>query len=115
MGEPPERIVRHNGDITYELNGVIHRLDGPAYITPDGYEAWYRHGLLHRSDGPAILTPGKSDQWYSDGKRHREDGPAIDGRSRREWWFRGKRLDVKTHSEFEALLPILRIQEVHDQ
>ena len=63
-------------------NGEFHRLDGPAFVTGDGCEFWYKDGKKHREDGPAsIYKNGSWGQtmmtWYKDGKIHREDGPAI--------------------------------------
>ena len=37
----------------YYVNGIKHRLDGPA-IEVDGYKAWYVNGQRHRLDGPAV-------------------------------------------------------------
>ena len=53
----------------YNERGELHRLDGPAVIHPDGYEAWYRNGIRHRLDGPAInnqYTGYKA--WYDNGE-----------------------------------------------
>ena len=56
---------------------ILHRLDGPALIDSDGYNAWYVGGQLHRTDGPAIVTSLGDQRWYHHGKLHREDGPAV--------------------------------------
>lgn len=34
---------------------VTHRVDGPALIYADGYQEWRVDGLLHRLDGPAVV------------------------------------------------------------
>jgi len=54
-------------------NGQRHRLDGPAYIGADGYQAWWVNGQLHRLDGPARI--------YADG--------------RREWWVNGENITAQ--------------------
>jgi len=40
-----------------------------------GTEYWYVEGLLHRLDGPAILYQSGVKYWYKHGEKHREDGP----------------------------------------
>lgn len=43
---------------------VIHRLNGPAYISPDGHREWFQNDLLHRLDGPAIIWSDGYEEWY---------------------------------------------------
>src|ERR1700691_543947 len=52
----------HDGDIHYYLNGLHHRVDGPAVIYTNGLIVYYLNGILHREDGPAII--------YSDGRMY---------------------------------------------
>lgn len=59
-----------DGTIKWSLNGLYHRVDGPAIEHPSGTKLWFLHGFKHRVDGPAM-------QWHS-------------GRS--EWWLNGYRL-----------------------
>lgn len=33
---------------------ILHRVDGPAVVRPDGSNFWFIHGILHRENGPAI-------------------------------------------------------------
>ena len=53
----------------YNKSGELHRLSGPAVITPSGWQAWFRNGVCHRTDGPAIeYTCGTSEpDWYLNG------------------------------------------------
>jgi hypothetical protein len=51
------RTVFKNSD------GLYHRTDGPAYISPLGYCAWYNNGVPHREDGPARIS-------YKDGNMY---------------------------------------------
>lgn len=47
--------VDSEGNIHYKNSlGRYHRTDGPAYITKEGFEFWYKDGMLHREDGPAV-------------------------------------------------------------
>lgn len=76
-------------------NDLLHREDGPAYITPYGYEAWYLNGLTHRKGAPAVTWPDGMVEWWWNGKCHRSDGPAIihsDGTV--FWWLFGVKYDT---------------------
>ena len=44
--------------------GEFHRIDGPAYIYPDGRQEWYLNSKIHRLDGPAVIFPNGSQKWY---------------------------------------------------
>ena len=47
-------------------DGIIHRANGPAIESQNGYQDWYWHGKLHRKDGPARLYPdGTVDYWIN--------------------------------------------------
>jgi len=70
------------------VNGKLHRVDGPAIEYVDGNKLWYINGNRHRIDGPAVDRPDGSKAWYVNGKLHRLDGPAhirYDGYT--EWWI----------------------------
>jgi hypothetical protein len=56
------------GEIIYRLNDLIHRLDGPAVDTQDGYKEWRIKGLLHREDGPAMIFPNGNCYYFLHGK-----------------------------------------------
>lgn len=43
MTQDPEHFVLEDGSERWEIDGKLHREDGPALITPEG-ETWYRHG-----------------------------------------------------------------------
>jgi hypothetical protein len=45
------------------------------------YEHWYKDGMIHRLDGPAYISYNDNgnkrfESWCKDDKLHREDGPA---------------------------------------
>ena len=47
-------------------------------VDGDGDKRWYLNGLLHRINGPALEYATGNKEWYLNGKIHREDGPAIE-------------------------------------
>lgn len=49
------RVYRLNGDRYWYLNGVYHRVQGPAVDRVNGHKSWYLNGKCHREDGPSIL------------------------------------------------------------
>lgn len=65
----------------YKLNGVLHRLDGPAYTCSNQY-CYYYAGSAHRVDGPALL--------WGDGS----------GKLKETWFYHG----VKSSKEFVELM-----------
>lgn len=73
----------------YRLDGLYHRIDGPAIIEPGVWEMWCRFGLAHRKDGPAIIHSSGGLEWCIKGERHREDGPAAIFSYKKEWWING--------------------------
>ena len=86
--------------VWYNLEGQLHREDGPAREYADGTKKWYRNGQLHREDGPAIERSNGDKYWYRDGQFHREDGPALEYASgTKVWYIEGNQL---TESEFNS-------------
>lgn len=74
----PELKVVYNSSqdsILFTKQGLLHREDGPAVITPKQTK-WFQNGDLHREDGPAVVGNNES-VWYQFGKKHRADGPAM--------------------------------------
>jgi len=66
-----EPIPCTDGSVIWVLNGDM---DGP----------------LHREDGPAVDTNWGRTEWWLEGKQHREDGPAIEYEGApymNEWWL----------------------------
>jgi hypothetical protein len=49
-----EKTIDEHGTITYKLNGLLHRTDGPAIEYADGTKCWYIKGELYREDGPVV-------------------------------------------------------------
>jgi len=87
-------IVNERGTAWYKPGtGELHREDGPAIETADGYKQWYLNGKCHREDGPAIENADGYKAWWLNGKRHREDAPAIEfADGTKEWYLNGEEL-----------------------
>ena len=80
-------ILKNNTE--YRRNGLRHRLDGPASISDDGLEIWYRNGVWHRvDDEPTITHPDGRRYWYRNGVLHRDDGPAVIRANGDKFWYR---------------------------
>ncbi len=58
-------------------NGYFHREDGPAVVTHDGSEYWYKHGERHRKDGPAIWHPSGKTSYWVNGRKLDSESPLI--------------------------------------
>ncbi len=70
--------VEENGTVLYYKNDLLHREDGPAMVTKDKTQVWYKNGNVHSyNNNPAIITQDGFKAWYDTGIRHRSDGPAI--------------------------------------
>jgi hypothetical protein len=47
-------------------HGHLHCIDGPAIEFSNGIKQWWINGNIHRLDGPAFITPAY-DVWYING------------------------------------------------
>ena len=65
----PQMTKLSNGGRAWQVNGQLHREDGPAVEYADGYRAWYFNGQRHRTDGPAIILSNGTCAWYINGQR----------------------------------------------
>ena len=68
-------------------NGLLHRDDGPAFISSCGGQEWWINGKRHRADGPAVIRTNGIQKWYLNGLRHRDDGPAVIHPDGSQQWF----------------------------
>jgi len=71
----------------YNLEGNLHREDGPAIERSDGHKSWWINDRLHREDGPAIEWDDGTKSWWVNGKRHREDGPSVERSDGSKAWY----------------------------
>ena len=60
--------IDKSGNKFWRVNGLLHRLDGPALEWSNGYKEWHVNGLYHRLDGPAIEWSDGDKNWYANGK-----------------------------------------------
>lgn len=72
MKEELVKNMDEYGYVTYRLNKILHREDGPAVENADGYKAWWLNGLRHRTDGPAIEYSNGNKEWYLDDIQYTE-------------------------------------------
>jgi len=78
------------------LDGKLHREDGPAVECSNGDKYYYINDKLHREDGPAKEYANGDKSFYINGKHHREDGPAIEWRNGYKcYYINGKCLTKK--------------------
>lgn len=97
MKEYRVKVYEHKTE-WYNLNGKLHREDGPAVEGVDGNKQWCLNGKSHREDGPAVEYTSGYKAWWLNGILHREDGPAIEySDGNKEWWVNGQEL---TEAEF---------------
>jgi len=68
--QTPTMTIDKDGIIRYSLNGRLHRLDGPAFIYPDGTQSWWLNGKYHRTDGPAIIYVDGTEEWYLNDRKY---------------------------------------------
>ena len=62
-------IIGEEGDgVTWQLDGLPHREDGPAYVGANGTKIYHVHGDVHRIDGPAVEGADGTRYWYLNGK-----------------------------------------------
>jgi len=78
------------GILEYRVSGMLHRVDGPAKIFPNGTQHWYYEGELHRIGGPAIEWATGEKHFYLHGIRY----------SAKDYW--SKLLDEGIVSKLEA-------------
>lgn len=68
--------------------GKWHREDGPAIEYTNGDKEWFIDGLRHRVGGPACELAGDK-YWLVNGLRHRIEGPAVEWADGTKAWFVG--------------------------
>ena len=61
----------HDGIIEYELNGSLHRPNGPACIWSEDIHWWCLYGVQHRYYGQHRKNPTdrRGYSWYIHGRR----------------------------------------------
>lgn len=109
MKEYKVKVYKHKTEWR-NLNGKLHREDGPAVEWRDGEKMWYLNGQLHREDGPAIENTNGYKSWWLNDILHREDGPAIEcANGDKEWYLNGQEL---TEDEFNQRIDSCEGKEI---
>ena len=94
------RTITKYGGIKHELNGKLHREDGPAIEYCDA-RFWYINGKIHRTDGPAAELSNGDKHWYINGKLHRIDGPAVENSDgSKEWYVKYEQITIENYQNF---------------
>jgi len=84
--------------VLYCEHDRLHRVDGPAYISPE-LEAHYQYGYLDNKAGPAVVHANGKIEHFNLGLRHNDQGPAISGPGiEDEFYILGRKID-KEHFE----------------
>ena len=60
----------------YNSEASFHNLYGPAVNHNNRTKMWYLNGIRHRENQPAFISP-LGELWYYNGKLHRINGPAC--------------------------------------
>lgn len=64
-------------------------------------------GKMHRDDGPAAIYVNGDKYWFQNGKRHRLDGPAIEWQSgAKQWYYNDEHIFCQSQKEFERLIKL---------
>ena len=80
----------------FNLEGKLHREDGPAVECSNGYKSYYLNGKRHRENGPAVEIKDGFKFYYINDKRHREDGPAMEYENgHKDYYINDKHLTEK--------------------
>ena len=65
MNDEPKCIICEDGAKRWFLDGLLHRLNGPAIIHPDGEQWFYIDGKYIEASGTP-LSVGQAVPWYND-------------------------------------------------
>lgn len=61
-------VVTEEDTRWFNLEGKLHREDGPAFKNANGDKWYYLNGKLHRENGPAIEYTNGKKSYYINGK-----------------------------------------------
>src|SRR3990167_8892773 len=61
----PQKAVDNEGTIIWRnLDGQLHRRDGPAIEWANGDKEWWLNDQHHREDGPAVERANGDKEWW---------------------------------------------------
>lgn len=77
------------------------------YVTALGSKHWFINGLRHRLDGPAIEWSNGYKEWYVNDLLHRIDGPAVENADgTKGWYIHGEHINCETNEEFLRIVKL---------
>lgn len=76
------KINGHGSLVWTDQSGILHRENGPALISIDGYISYRSNGFSHRLDGPATIYSCGSKYYHIDGIKHTKE----------DYWSKVKKL-----------------------
>lgn len=111
LNSQEEPVILEN---QWYAQGMRHRpeINGPAWIKMDDkgeplQYIYYNTGLIHRSDGPAFISNGVT-KYYKHGELDRRDGPAViletDKGTTYRWCMNGVTFDDIDHWGLSTLV-----------
>ena len=71
----------------------------------DNSTSWYLDGVRHRVDGPAVEYANGTKWWLQNGQRHRADGPALEYTDGTKFWY----LNGVEVTEEEVMKPVKQL------
>jgi hypothetical protein len=100
MTEIKYEVTVNEDGTSWRLNGVLHRIGGPAFEWANGDKWWRLDGKIHREDGPAVELADGGKSWFLNDELHREDGPAVMREDGYElWYLNGKKYTKAAHKK----------------
>jgi hypothetical protein len=66
-------ITADEDKVKWQLDGQLHRTNGPALIWADGDRVWCLNGQFHRTDGPAVIYANGDQEWWLNGMKLTKD------------------------------------------
>lgn len=81
-------VHTQDGRNMHYKDGLLHREDGPAVLSPNGDVFFYQNGLLHREGKPCSVLADGSRVWCLYGVPYREDGgPVVISKDGKKLWY----------------------------
>ena len=106
-------VVTEHSTKWFNLEGQIHRKDGPAIKDANGNKWYCVNGKCHRENGPAMENTNGDKWYYINGELHREDGPAIEyGNGNKSYYIHGKGLTKQEFNDRKTKPCIDKVVEI---
>ncbi len=66
-------ILSGGAQMSFNKNGLKHKVDGPAVKFRNGDELYFKNGLLHNDNGPAIKYKDGHKEYFLMNKKYSKD------------------------------------------